>query len=176
MTIFVGRYLFHVHTPYTDGEISVAGYFDHARRLGFDHIIFLEHIRREPKYDVAAFAEEVRRTSHERGIRATLGFEAKLLPAGRLDISDEHIAIAEVVGIAEHSFPDDFALLRTAFETVVTDLTVQSNVRACLGTPRVVVAPSQAHGSPCSRVYPDAGPGGGARHPDRAQPPLRVAA
>ncbi len=46
---------------------------------------------------------------------AVLGFEAKLLPDGDLDIAPEHAAWAGVIGIAEHGFPSDFDVLRSAF-------------------------------------------------------------
>jgi hypothetical protein len=51
-----------------------------------------------------------------------VGFEAKLLPEGTLDASDEHLALAEVIGIAEHGFADDRELLQKAFVRAVDGL------------------------------------------------------
>jgi histidinol phosphatase-like PHP family hydrolase len=113
------RYLFHVHTPYTDGRLTVGEYADFAQRAGADTIVFLEHIRREPRYDVGRFCEEVRHAGTSGGIRTVLGFEAKLLPDGTLDIRNELLSKAAVIGIAEHSFPDDPGLLQEAFLKVV---------------------------------------------------------
>jgi histidinol phosphatase-like PHP family hydrolase len=116
---FTGRYLFHLHTDFTDGRLTVQQYFEYASRHEIGRLIFLEHIRREPTYDVEAFVAQVREISVNAGIPAMIGFEAKLLPDGRLDISDTHLAMADVVGIAEHSFPDDLCLLQGALKTAV---------------------------------------------------------
>lgn len=110
--LFAGRVLFHCHTHHTDGVPSVADYLRYAAEHGLDRVVFLEHIRREPSYDVAAFAEEVGAESERHGVPAAIGFEAKVRPGGALDITDEHAALAEVIGIAEHGFPDDPALWR----------------------------------------------------------------
>lgn len=110
--LFAGRVLFHCHTHHTDGVPSVADYVRYAAAQGLDRVIFLEHIRRKPSYDVAAFAEEVRAESERHGVPAAVGFEAKVLPGGALDLAAEHASLAEVVGIAEHGFPDDPALWR----------------------------------------------------------------
>ncbi|MDF2626482.1 MAG: hypothetical protein K0R39_313 [Symbiobacteriaceae bacterium] len=111
---FTGRYLFHVHTPYTDGQVPVRAYFDLAVRAGLDRLIFLEHIRAAPRYDVTQFVAEVRGCAAACGVEALVGFEAKVLPGGALDISEEHLALAEVLGIAEHGFPADFDLWRAS--------------------------------------------------------------
>ena len=107
-----GRVLFHCHTDYTDGQPTVADYLRWARERSVERVVFLEHIRRAPSYDVAAFVAEVRAASERHGVPATVGFEAKVLPGGALDITVEHAALADVIGIAEHGFPDDAALWR----------------------------------------------------------------
>ena len=48
-----------------------------------------------------------------------MGFEAKLLPDGELDICKEHVGLAKFIGIAEHGFPDDVNLLVEAFSSVL---------------------------------------------------------
>jgi histidinol phosphatase-like PHP family hydrolase len=110
-----GHYLFHVHTPYTDGRLTVAEYVDFAERSGADVVVFLEHIRRDPRYNVGRFCEEVRRAGDGGAVETVLGFEAKILPDGTLDIGDQLLNQAAVIGIAEHSFPEDPDLLREAF-------------------------------------------------------------
>lgn len=116
-----GRVLFHCHTHWTDGQPSVADYLRWARERNVERVVFLEHIRRDPSYDVAAFVAEIRAESERHAVPAVVGFEAKVLPGGALDIAAEHAALAEVIGIAEHGFPDDAALwkasLATAFAT-----------------------------------------------------------
>jgi putative hydrolase len=123
--IFQGRYAFHLHTSLTDGRLTVADYFAFAAEHGLERLIFLEHVRREPSYDVEAFMDSIRRAADESGIPASIGFEAKVLPGGQLDITDGLIEKAEVIGIAEHGFPDDTDLLIesliTAFERYAGD-------------------------------------------------------
>src|SRR5215510_3820316 len=113
--MFTGRYLFHLHTPLTDGHITVQQYFDYAAREAVEQLIFLEHIRRQPNYSVEEFIAEIKTCVETFAIPARIGFEVKLLPNGNLDISEEHIEIAEVIGIAEHGFPPDFDLLTRSF-------------------------------------------------------------
>ncbi len=117
--LFRGRVLFHCHTDLTDGRPTVEDYVRHAAEHGLDRVVFLEHIRRAPSYDVPAFAADVRAWGERLGVPTAVGFEAKVLPGGGLDIDDAHLALADVVGIAEHGFPDDAdvweASLRRAF-------------------------------------------------------------
>jgi histidinol phosphatase-like PHP family hydrolase len=109
--IFTGRYFFHFHTLLTDGRLSLEDYFSFAGATHIERLVFLEHIRRHPSYDVIRFADEIRRLSADRNIDAVLGFETKLLPEGALDISEQDFQVAQVIGIAEHGFPKDIHLL-----------------------------------------------------------------
>lgn len=122
---FTGRYLFHLHTTYTDGQVPVRAYFDLAVRAGLERLIFLEHIRAAPRYDVEQFIAEVRGCAAEFGVEALVGFEAKVLPGGALDISADHVHAADVLGIAEHGFPSDFDLWQSSLR-----LALQSYGRA----------------------------------------------
>lgn len=106
---FTGRYLFHLHTPVTDGQVAVREYCEVALRERLDRLIFLEHIRTAPTYDVDQFTAAVRSCAAAFGIPALVGFEAKVLPGGALDISPQHLAQADVLGIAEHGFAGDVA-------------------------------------------------------------------
>jgi histidinol phosphatase-like PHP family hydrolase len=108
--LFRGRFLFHCHTNLTDGQPTVEEYVRYAAEHDLDRVVFLEHIRRAPSYDVPAFAADVRAWGERLGVPVTVGFEAKVLPGGDLDIDDAHLALADVVGIAEHGFPDDVDL------------------------------------------------------------------
>jgi putative hydrolase len=116
---FHGRYLFHFHTQLTDGKLSIEDYFEYAATWELDSLIFLEHIRRQPGYDVQAFLVQIRDAERRNGVRAWIGFETKLLPDGSIDISDENLRTADVVGIAEHGFPEDLRLLHSAFNRAV---------------------------------------------------------
>lgn len=117
--LFSGRYWFHLHTSATDGELTVGDYFREALRQGVERLIFLEHIRREPLYDVEALIMEVKENAVTFGLKALVGFEAKLFPDGTLDIGERHLELADVVGLAEHNFPGDVAALWSALGQAV---------------------------------------------------------
>jgi len=106
--------LFHLHTRRTDGALDVGDYFDFAAAHAVPRVIFLEHVRRKATYDVRAFAAEVRDASAKCGIPAVVGFEAKILSDGTLDIGDDALSVADVIGAAEHGSapPDVFATYR----------------------------------------------------------------
>ncbi len=118
---FAGRYLFHLHTRFTDGTFSVRDYFEYAKQRAVGRLIFLEHIRERPSYDVEEFVAQVQECEDEYSLSAYIGFEAKLLPDGSLDVSDEHLVHAQVIGIAEHGFPDDPKVLQEAFTKVINE-------------------------------------------------------
>jgi len=120
--LFSGSYLFHLHTNYTDGKASVEDYFSVAKRLKVSKLIFLEHIRKDPLYDVDAFVREVRVMSEREEVEAAVGFEAKILSSGELDIDSEHLALADVIGIAEHGFPNDEVLFLEAWQAVIAQM------------------------------------------------------
>jgi putative hydrolase len=122
---FQGRYLFHFHTQRTDGKLTPQNYFEWAQTQRVQSLLFLEHVRAKASYDVPAFVEEIKELEQRFGIKAGIGFEAKLLPDGTLDISTEHCRLAEIVGIAEHGFPNDVELLQRAFQRAVSKLPEQ---------------------------------------------------
>jgi histidinol phosphatase-like PHP family hydrolase len=99
--------------------MSVKDYFDYASRSGVTTLIFLEHIRSEPSYDVYEFAAQIKECANAYKIEAVVGFEAKLLPDLSLDISEKHRALARVIGLAEHRFPNDRRLLEASFRKAV---------------------------------------------------------
>jgi len=116
---FRGKYLFHVHTNLTDGESSAEDYFRCALALGIERIVFLEHICRDPSYDVEALVALVERLGAAYGVEAHVGFEAKIRPDGSVDVRDEHRRLASVIGIAEHGFHGTEENLKDAFEKAV---------------------------------------------------------
>jgi histidinol phosphatase-like PHP family hydrolase len=114
------NYIFHFHTNWTDGKSSLDEYCSFAEKLGFRNLILLEHIRKNPSYNVEDLLKECNIIQERYGIKILTGFEAKILPDGTLDISDYALEKASVIGIAEHSFEGDcFSLanaLMVAFE------------------------------------------------------------
>lgn len=115
----VRKYLFHLHTDFTDGKLSVRDYFEFAHKRGIERLIFLEHIRRALSYNIRKFIAEIGRCSDTYEIVGVVGFEAKILPSGKLDIDPEHLELAQFIGVAEHGFPDDVKMLVEAFEAVL---------------------------------------------------------
>ncbi len=99
-----GRYLFHCHTKITDATNLVEDYFRFAQIHDIDRIIFLEHIRREPRYSVSDFKKDVNDTASRFHKEAVVGFETRILPDGELDIDRDVFDSADVIGIAEHRF------------------------------------------------------------------------
>jgi histidinol phosphatase-like PHP family hydrolase len=83
--------------------------------------VFLEHVRARPTYDPEDFRQEVLRESERYGMEAQVGFEARILRGGRLDISSELLRVADVVGIAEHGYEGDGSTLAEDFTTLVLD-------------------------------------------------------
>lgn len=99
---FTERTLFHLHTTLTDGELTIGDYFQFAAEHHVERLIFLEHIRRQATYDCRAFAQQVQQYADSTGVPAMVGFEAKILADGELDIAPEALEVCQVVGIAEH--------------------------------------------------------------------------
>ncbi|MFZ0688917.1 MAG: hypothetical protein WAM68_03740 [Acidobacteriaceae bacterium] len=118
---FTGRYLFHLHTSRTDGKLLTREHFDFARTHSLERLIFLEHVRRISTYDVREFAAEIRCCDMEFGIPALVGFEAKILPDGALDIGPDALDLAEVVGMAEHGFRESVDILAFAMMRAIGD-------------------------------------------------------
>lgn len=112
--IFKEKYLFHFHTDFTDGKVTIPEYFQFAVRFGVNRLIFLEHIRKIPSYFVDVFIDQIDRYSKRYGLPYSIGFEAKLLPNGDLDISNENIEIADVIGMAEHGSLSDLCQMKKA--------------------------------------------------------------
>lgn len=111
--------MFHIHTIYTDGKLKVEDYFEFSKTHNLDKLIFLEHIRRESDYDVSKFIGEIKNCVESYKIQALAGFETKILTDGTLDISDNDLARADLLGIAEHGFPGDYSAYRNAFSKVI---------------------------------------------------------
>ncbi|MDA8387812.1 MAG: PHP domain-containing protein [Nitrospiraceae bacterium] len=124
------KYIFHVHTGYTDGSSTVGDYFEWAALHGYESIIFTEHARLNISYDFDAFLEDIRAAGRRfPRIRPLAGAEARLLPGGGLDISDDVSSKIQVICIACHSFPGDIRLYERSFEALLTNDKWDSHIR-----------------------------------------------
>lgn len=117
-----GRYLFHVHTDWTDGKSSLADYCVVAKKLGFQVLILTEHIRRECNYDFQALLELADEQRLIHGLEILVGVEAKILPHGVIDVPEHVLPEIEVLAIAEHSFQADASTLAESLEQAFESL------------------------------------------------------
>lgn len=116
---FGPRTLFHLHTDWTDGHLTFDDYFAFAAAHRVGALVFLEHIRTAPTYDPADFARQVLERRDRTGIRAFVGFEAKVLAGGALDIDDRVLEGAAAIGIAEHGRELAFEQFVSSFRRIL---------------------------------------------------------
>jgi len=114
-----GRYLFHIHTDFTDGRNTLSEYCRVAKETGFQSIILLEHVRSECSYDFRSFLRNVEEQRKINSMEILVGAEAKILLDGSLDVSEAILRDIQVLGIAEHSFQGDIHELAHALFRVV---------------------------------------------------------
>lgn len=131
------RYLFHLHTRYTDGKLDAVDYFRFAAEHQVKSIFFTEHVRKELKYSFEEFVSEIRETEKKfPGISGYIGAEAKVLPGGDLDIDQKTFEQLDVLCFACHGFPDDVELYFESFRQLFSDDRWKS-------VPRVFVHPGR---------------------------------
>ena len=128
-TLQSNNYIFHVHTNFTDGESSVDEYARYAHDKGFRYLVFMEHVSRENSYDFDKLISEIESARQTFApLRIGLGVEAKLLPGGNLDVSEDILGRVALLGVACHSFPKDKALyagsIRSALEQYASPMRV----------------------------------------------------
>lgn len=124
-----GKYIFHLHTNYTDGLNSVEDYFRYALGEEFKTIIFTEHVRKNLSYNFGAFINNINKIEKMSTIKAIVGVEAKILPGGKLDISDNLLSMVEVICFACHSFHFDIELYKSSFINLFKDKKWKNHIR-----------------------------------------------
>ncbi len=125
------RYLFHLHTNYTDGLNSIEDYFCYASQNKFKTIVFTEHVRKNISYNFDDYYSEIKRVENKfKTINAIVGVESKILPDGNIDIPVSILPKIDLLCFACHSFPDDINLYAEAFEKVFVDTKWKSFIRA----------------------------------------------
>lgn len=113
-----GRYLFHVHTALTDGDLSSLEYLYAARKYQLE-IGFLEHIRKNPTYDPAEFIQGVRRGAARLNVSACVGFEVNVSDTG-LNLPVEAAQRADMLGLAVHGYTGSPVELLMAYIANIT--------------------------------------------------------
>ena len=113
-----GRYLFHIHTTYTDGHASVDDYAELAQVSGLGGLAFTEHVRRKLDYDFDEFVAEINEARKKYpDLNIVLGIEAKIMLGGGIDAPLNAFMQADIIGIATHSFDGTQEKLEQAWRT-----------------------------------------------------------
>ena len=112
----------HVHTNYTDGKNTVEELCTEAERRDIPLIAFTEHVRKNLRYNFEDLLSDIERAREEHPSLIILsGIEAKVLPDGTLDVSDDIIKIVDYPIFAYHSFPNDLDLYLSTLEKVIRE-------------------------------------------------------
>lgn len=129
-SLLKSRYIFHLHTNYTDGLNSVEEYCLWASRNGYSTIVFTEHVRKNLSYDFNCFLKDIQAAKGKfSNLDIWVGAEAKMLPGGRLDIPDEILPKIEIICFACHSFPKDVDLYKDSFKRLFLDTLWKNHIR-----------------------------------------------
>jgi DNA polymerase (family 10)/putative hydrolase len=111
----------HIHTHYTDGRNSVSEYCRSASELGIPLVAFTEHVRKKLDYNFDAFIEDIERARDEFDLIILSGCEAKVLPDGNLDVSEEILTMVDYPVFSYHSFPPDSDLYLQSLRNVLNN-------------------------------------------------------
>jgi len=116
-SVLENKYLFHLHTSYTDGSSTVNDYCLYANKNSYSSIIFTEHVRKRLSYSFKSLYTEIANARADfKDLKIYLGVEAKVLLGGELDIPSEILSNIEVVCFSIHSFPQDSTILKKSLE------------------------------------------------------------
>ena len=101
--------LWHVHTNYTDGKHSVDELCRYAIRKDYPLIAFTEHVRKKLNYNFDKYLRDINNARKKYSSLIILsGVEAKILPGGDIDCSEEILKKVDLVLLAEHGFSGDY--------------------------------------------------------------------
>ena len=117
----------HLHTTYTDGKSSVDEYCAKAVELGLPLLAFTEHVPKSMTYDYSKLLADIdaAREKYDSLIILT-GCEAKVLPDGTLDVSDDILYTVDYPIFAYHSFPIDQKLIIETIYSVINNYPVNA--------------------------------------------------
>ena len=116
----------HVHTCYTDGKNSIDEYCQKAVDIGLPLIAFTEHVRKDLDYDFHSFLNDIEIAKEKYNLIILSGCEAKVLPDGKLDVSDDILKEIDYPIFAFHSFPKDIDLYFESLKKVLKNKYVNS--------------------------------------------------
>ncbi len=124
------KYIFHLHTTYTDGLSSVKEYCSWASKNRYDAVVFTEHVRRKLSYDFHSFLSDIENARREfPDLDIWTGVEAKVLPGGELDMPERILSKIDIICFAYHFFPTDLDLFDESFERLFSDARWKKHIR-----------------------------------------------
>ena len=94
---------YHSHTSYTDGSDTVEDIARHCDKLGIEEIAITEHVTKNPNYDFERLLSDIKRADERFKVRILSGFEAKILPDGKLDFPEGFKENVDIVIGSVHS-------------------------------------------------------------------------
>ncbi|CEG11020.1 conserved hypothetical protein [groundwater metagenome] len=98
----------HIHTNYTDGKDKIFDICEIGSKKNIPLIAFTEHVRKNLSYNFADFLNDIEEARKiYRNIIILSGCEAKILPGGEIDVSEDILTKVDYPIIAFHSFPND---------------------------------------------------------------------
>ena len=125
-----GKYLFHLHTKYTDGLNSPDDYCSWASKNGYNAVVFTEHVRKQLLYDFHTFLSDIENTKSKfPDVDTWVGAETKILPEGQLDIPEDLLPETKIICFACHSFPQDCGLYEKSFKKLFTEKKWKKHIR-----------------------------------------------
>jgi DNA polymerase (family 10)/putative hydrolase len=80
---------YHGHTSYTDGLHTIDEIARYCDKRGIEEIAVTEHVRTELTYDFDRYLSDIKKAGENFRVRIISGVEAKILPDGTLDCTDE---------------------------------------------------------------------------------------
>ena len=124
------KYLFHLHTNYTDGVSTVEDYCQWAQQNGYEVVIFTEHVRKKLTYSFEDYLIDINKAKQNfPNLKILNGVEVKILPGGDLDLSGKILDFCQILCFACHSFPKDNELFKDSLKKVCTDSRWKDYVR-----------------------------------------------
>lgn len=111
----------HIHTSFTDGFNTIDEYCKTAINKNIPLIAFTEHVRKQLTYCFDDFLNAIdeAKSNYKSKLIILSGFEAKVLPTGKLDILEQYIKSVDYPTFAYHQFPNNFELyLKTLIQVI----------------------------------------------------------
>jgi DNA polymerase (family 10)/putative hydrolase len=96
----------HTHTTYSDGNNTVFEMCEQAKINGLGLIAVTDHVRKDIDYNFSDLVRDVKNARNEfKDLNILVGCEAKILPDGDIDVSDDVLRMCDIVIASFHGFP-----------------------------------------------------------------------